>query len=1254
MPSSPHRITLALEADHPNLLNGLEAWLQLDLLTDQQVLPLSRLHLICALPEVSLSAPVVRETISSSYPQGVASSYPQGAATDFITPPTEQAFPRVQAPSNLLTRILQSLMAELSVVWLLVLGVFMVIVSSAVLAASQWQNFSPVGQYLVLLGYTLSFWGVSIWAGRQENLRLTASTLQIISLLLVPVNFWAIDRFLLQAFQIQNGVMATIAALMLSAITFPLFKSPLLPASAIEKTRALLCYLGLSYLQIGWEFSAFPILAIYLGSVGLTIARPRSSSKLLFLLGFALTLLLIRAVFIVGVDVAQLGLAFGICGWLMARSAQQLEPRSWSLRLWSFSAGLLGLGWLVSVGSVPWQALAVSGIGLWFCAERLQRFWRKLEIVGLVTISLQMSWLVWRLIPAPTQSQIFEFSTRLTGTQEFPAALLGLILFPYVIITLALSEWLYRQQKPALGKFAARISLVLGILLTGLSAIVPLIQTCNLLASTITLIWVTQQYRSRPAYSSLVYFAHLTGLFTIVSAIHYQFPNLSQSHWAGIFVAFTLVEWIFSEISQTVLQKSAWHIGFGFATLSYVLLLDTASSILETSWLVIPLALTGIAVRDSDRQEIAGWASTIALLAAQFLTLQSPTIGLMSLGWATLLMIVNTRFVLKLEAAQITIGFSLTFISWLLWYWVPGMRDAEIWLLVGAIATTLLWQLRRIFQSQTPPILTLYASASDGWAMLLCAGVLIGSTAHTIGLYTALTSPSLFVLAAIFLITAASARQTSSKLSFWAVGLGLELLVAESLAWVEPSISYLSIANVGLGLAAQVVGDRRQTESFWGWHGLPLMYGSLALFLRLQTFESWTGLISLGVALIAIGVGRRLPMLKPLTYLGAIGISLSAYELLFYQIQTLDWSDQLMSTATLGTVMMALYRWLFPLWSNYFRLSLAEVKQLAHFHWGISSVILSGAAVLTLVTPMSGTLALIGFATGMILSLYAIFQARHSTLTTAEFWLYAGLLEAAGLAWYLSTKPWFSGFFNGFLRPYAGAIAAIVAFILFVIPWDQLGWAKRPWQRVSLAVPLLVLGGTVAIVQPLSLVVTGVFYSLVASIRREIRWTYLSVGLLNWLILSQLHRLNVDFLFWQVLPIGLSILYFAYIEPSLQQSDKRESRHYVRVCGIGLICVVALFTQENYGILPGVVSLITIFAGLGLKTRAFLYIGTAVFLLNVFNQLVILATVYSFLKWVIGLCIGILLIWVAANFETRREQVTTLMQNWFSQLQEWQ
>ncbi|BAU10561.1 hypothetical protein LEP3755_10450 [Leptolyngbya sp. NIES-3755] len=540
---------------------------------------------------------------------------------------------------------------------------------------------------------------------------------------------------------------------------------------------------------------------------------------------------------------------------------------------------------------------------------------------------------------------------------------------------------------------------------------------------------------------------------------------------------------------------------------------------------------------------------------------------------------------------------------------------------------------------------------------------LLSLSLRTVQIYETSALPNVLTLISAGLTTSAlvfRTWQTSSIVTFIGIGVGLELLVAEGLAWFEPSVARLCVANVSLGIVVQLVGEIRQRRNSSEplsieWHILPIAYGIFALMLRSQLFTAWTGLVTLGVAWIAIAIGKRRVEFQPLTYAGVIGTSIAAYELVLYQVRTLPLSDQLMSIATLGAVLMVLYRIPRSRILRALNLDVENMRAIAHLHWAVSSLFLSVAAILTLLMPdTSGILALVGFTTGMVLSLYAIWQARHRPVQVAtEAWLYAGLLEAAGLLWYLSTKPWFSGFFSGVVRPYAGAISAIVAFVLFVLPWDRLGWVRQPWQRVAVALPLLVLAGTAGIVHPVSLIVIAVFYSLVASIRREVRWTYLSVGLLNWLVFDQLHQLNVESLFWQVLPIGLSILYFAQIEPTFAQDLQRSSRHSVRLCGIGLICATALLTQENSGILPGIVSLIAIFAGLGLRVRAFLYVGTLVFLLNAINQLIVFVALYSLLKWIIGLCLGILLIWIAANFETRRDQMTALMQNWLMELEDW-
>jgi hypothetical protein len=1231
------RVVVELDASHPNFLTGLDLWVQLGLLSDRQILQLSQRYLATILPELP-AAPVARK------------------APDFLveSPPVQISEPQ-QIRQSLMGQILRSLQQELSIVWLLVLGVFLVVVSSAVLAASQWQNVSPLGQYLVLLSYTLSFWGISFWTGRQPRLQLTAATLRSLTLLLAPVNFWAIDRFLLQSLQPLSLLIALVATMLLSGMAIVTFRQRF-PNSA-PLSPALVSYLGLSYLQCGWSFSNFPVIAVYLGAIAAAVTiRPATAFKRLVFPTVAIALLFLRAIFIAEVEIEQLGLAVGIVGWLVARVAQQHSLAA----LWSLGGGLLGLGWLVSVTDVAWQALLVSGLAISFWAQLLQRYWRRVDVISLLLIGLQSLWLIWRLVPSAVRSQIFNFATALTQTQTLPLASLGVVLLPYLIVILALAKWLERNQKEDLAKFTEAIAFFFGAGLTAVSLLAPATRTLNLAISTVALGALSQQ-KQHP--KPLVYITHLLGIGALVAAIQWRFPTLSQLTWANIFLGIAIAQWSFSLLRDRwqTWRQSAWYLGFGVATLSYVLFFE-GSFRAAIAWSLIPIALTYIAIRDESRRIPASWTSAIALGMLQLPMLQHKDTGLLSLGLAAILMLVNTRCLQVVEFAYLALGFGLSAISWWIWHWLPGFA-IESWLLVGAIALTGLWQFQRWGQRHRSNFVTLYAQAADGWATVLTTLVLIGLSLQTVRIYEAGVLPSVTALAATGL-TAASlvcrTWQTASTAAWLGIGIGLELVVAQSLAWFEPSLSLLSVANVGLGLVTQLTGDiwqrRSQAERLsLGWHGLPLAYGIFALMLRLPFFTAWSGWVSLGVAWIAIAVGRRQPEFKPLTYIGMIGTSISACELVAYQVRTLPVSDQIMAIATLGTVLMMLFRWQHPVLSEYLRLSAEEVRPFAHLHWAVSSGLLSIAAILTLLNPdVPGVLALVGFTTGMVLSIYAIWQARHRPPELAEVWLYAGLLEAAGLAWYLSTKPWFSGFFSEVVQPYAGALSAIVAFLLFVVPWDRLGWAKQPWQRVALALPLIVLMGTATIVHPLSLIVAAVFYYLVASIRRQVRWTYLSVGLLNWLVFSRLYYLDVDNLFWQALPIGLSILYFAQVEPSFTQPSERDSRHYVRICGVGLICATALLTQANYGVLPGIVSLIAIFAGLGLRVRALLYVGTLVFFLNVLNQLIVLIALYSLLKWIIGLCVGVLLIWVAANFETRREQVAALMQNWLVELENWQ
>jgi hypothetical protein len=122
----------------------------------------------------------------------------------------------------------------------------------------------------------------------------------------------------------------------------------------------------------------------------------------------------------------------------------------------------------------------------------------------------------------------------------------------------------------------------------------------------------------------------------------------------------------------------------------------------------------------------------------------------------------------------------------------------------------------------------------------------------------------------------------------------------------------------------------------------------------------------------------------------------------------------------------------------------------------------------------------------------------------------------------------------------------------------------------------------------------------------------------------------------------------------LKQPQQRQIRHYLRIFGSGGICLVALLFHQGTGLIPGMISTITIFAGLILRVRAFLFVGTATFLLTAFYQLVVLIARYPFFKWVVGLIVGIIFIGMAANFETRREQIASVFRNSRSELNVWE
>ncbi|MBD2251320.1 DUF2157 domain-containing protein [Nostoc parmelioides] len=1286
----PLRIELRLPSSHPELLEGLDMWLRLGLISDTQVKQICRDYLVCRLELQSQPVPE---------PERVAATIrtPEKPLVAQL-PEKPRKQPKEPAQPNIATRMLQSLGEELSVRWLLFLGVFLVVISSGVLAASQWERFPASGQYGVLLAYTLSFWGFSFWAGRQNNLRLTAQTLLIVTLLLVPVNFWAMDSFRLWHNPL-DWVTVAIAAPILTVVTVLLWKNRTVISNFPRGKLPLVNVLGLSYLHWGWKLPGFPLIAVYVAMITTTIItiyhsrrqpipstdEGETSHKPIIniyaaVIVYALLLLLSRAIFVAGVEITQLGLAIGICGWLttwLAQQGRQKQTSPISPLPWEKLGGILLLiGWLVAVIEQPAQAIAVSGLILWVGGVRLYRYSWQGDLALIFVVGLQVIWLGWRLVPSGFKQLAIAVGTQLTQAQNEPWALISIALFPYIVFMVVLTETLHYYRKREVAQFGEFLTLLLGTCLTTIATVNPTLRSLNLLLSTTTLAVISK--RRSPVPVPLVYLTHVGGLLTLCSIINKLLPALDLHIWASIFLLLMLAEWVYS-LGTGIWQRSGWYIGLGLAVVSFWLLWNNAQPIWaggvdsqghwNVIWLVTPIALTALASRTTDHYRTTNSLLSILTVGmAQLLTLPLPGTRLISLAVSTGVMYANSRYLPSPQVAGVTIGFGLSFIGALLWEVLPRFTFAG-WCVAGAIATLSLWLGRTVLLRRNQELASIYADAADKWAIALCGFELLNLTRHSLVVYQGFEAPGILYLIATAItlgaITYRYWRQPTDWV-FYGIGWCVELLIAEVLGFTGRSIIHVAIANIALGLFTQLLGEwwRRRyqlTKLPNSFHILPVVYGLFSVLLRFNTFTDWSGLCSLGVALIFIGVGRRSQDFKPLLYLGIIGVSVSAYEMLFYQMSQASGGglgDGLIAMAALGTTIMSAYRILTPWLRNYLLLSTQELKLIAHLHWAWSSALLMTAITLPIQVNR-----LVGLGTGVFLITYAILQGRtkpdepvsrvFDRITTADLWVYLGFVLVAGMRVYWRETA-VGQLITGVLVPWNGAIACVFAYFLYILPWQSWGWSQKPWRQAAYIVPLVILGETRLYVHPITLIIAAGFYIFLAKVAENIRFTYISVTLVDWALFSWLYQLRLTDNLWYVTVIGLSLLYIAQVDPELLQPESKLTRHSLRILGSGVICGWAILFHQNAPLIPGSFALIAIFTGLALRIRAFLYVGTATFLITSVYQLVIFSLRYPFLKWVVGLFVGIALISIAANFETRRAQLNSILRNTTNQFDEWE
>ncbi len=1320
MASPPNRsfwLDLKLDPDNPNLLTGLENWLELGLIDDRQIREVAKLFLTCRLPEVS-----VRAGIPELQPQAVGANIPE--------------VPNAAKPRqpSVLTTMWAAFRDELSVRWLLFLGVFLVVLSSGVLAATQWQRFPAWGQYGVLWGYTIAFWGVGFWARGQVGLALTANTLQIVALLLIPVNFWAIDSFQLWH-NPWEWLTAAFAIVSLSALTFVDVR---LRQQKLGSSRIAIVYLGLSYLQLGWHIPYWATLAVYVGAiggVGLWQRRQQifgDRQHWASLAIYSLAILLLRALFIVHLPPHNFGLAIGIIGWLVAqwglqewvkidrldallarsstatvsRTQYLAQRRATAAELASNyqkgAAFLLLLGWLLAMsqwgGTFPqgssWQPLAVDGLVLLWLGKRLQKRGYSNDLTWMFAIGLQAYGVSFAIAPDLIPLAKWDFWSYLLPIFGANALWAGtLIGMPYLCLWIGISEWLARRDRVKLVQTAEVLVFGYGLLLNLLSLPNHLGLLLNLVLSTLALIYLT--HRRESVRTPLIYVTHFYGLMTIAVGFSYVFPALqtNAAMWGTLATGLAIGEWsisILPAVSGTTRDRwyrSAWHYGLGLAAIGYLNYLSGYNSSWIWAWFLVPVALTWLGHRrlpnlaieiprsipwQIDRQLQAASLSVASLILAQGLTITNLNWRLWSLSIAVGLMWFNVRRLRTLPVAAIHVGFGLAAIASGLERWISGSN----WLLIGAIVCLGLWLVAERLRRREGDLARLYARSHDGWALGLSGSIVSIQTitycANYLPWWNVLAwqwhDPRMAISAAILAIGLwYRDKSFTQSWTLWAINWTLQVGLAELIHQLGGNTLTLAIVNIALAFPLLFITSSRRhilhpggVPDRVGWvpdrmlQLLPWFYAILGTILRLAYFNSYTGLLTIAAGIVSLLVGRQL--VDSITYLGFIAITLGCYELVTYQIS---------QAATGGSIADALtiYGLVTAVLALGYRLSIVWWERRGNPTW------------LNLPLDRAKTIAHIHWivASGWkiaaaLIPISPLPQLTPIHLATSVLLGIYAIVQGrernqkgdwwvyVGIVEILGTGIYARSIFRslGFLDEFIILAACIVGITILLSPWQSWGWQDRPWRRVAVILPLLRVVCVAEQISLLNLLVIASFYAAVARRQQQFAWVYVSLMFVDWAAFRILSLYHLQDPLWFAAISGISLLLSVQFDPYFQRSEQRQNRHFIRLIGSGSIAITALIFHQHQPLIPAGISLLLTLGGIALSIRAFLYMGTITLMLTASYQLIILITEYSFTKWIVGSIAGVTIIVIAANLERRREQIYTTVHNWLDRLQEWQ
>ncbi|MCI0527560.1 MAG: hypothetical protein L0Y56_08975, partial [Nitrospira sp.] len=178
-------------------------------------------------------------------------------------------------------------------------------------------------------------------------------------------------------------------------------------------------------------------------------------------------------------------------------------------------------------------------------------------------------------------------------------------------------------------------------------------------------------------------------------------------------------------------------------------------------------------------------------------------------------------------------------------------------------------------------------------------------------------------------------------------------------------------------------------------------------------------------------------------------------------------------------------------------------------------------------------------------------------------------------------------------------------------------------------------------VNPFLIACAASYYALVAFRRKNKEFGYLAAILYDGAMFLLWTDLKFTDLQFYLIPIGLTIIFIAQVN---KNQLGRENLSYLRSFGSLIIYASpawAIVTSGSniHALSLAILSFLGIVVGIALRIRAFLYLGTIFLVMDLVAQVVIQSYHSSLFKWLCILTTGILIIFLAAFFERKREMV---------------